>query len=164
MAETVIEQENGTVNESQETKTFTQEEVNAIIADRLKRESTKYSDYESLKAKASKFDEMEEANKSELQKATEKADALQKKLDDMTRNNSVREIRDKIASETGVPAYLLTGESEESCRSQADAILQFAQKPNPYPTVKDGGEIQHNNTKKTAQDQFADWFSASLNN
>lgn len=158
MADTVIEQANGTVDEPQGTRTFTQDEVNAIVADRLKRESTKYSDYDSLKEKASKFDEMEEANKTELQKATEKANTLQKQLDDLTRSNSVRDIRDKIASETGVPSNLLSGETEEACKAQAEAILQFAQKPNPYPSVKDGGEVQNNNGKKSVQDQFSDWF------
>jgi len=162
MADTVVEQGNGTVTDSQENRTFTQDEVNAIIADRLKRESSKYSDYESLRAKASKFDEMEEANKSELQKATEKADALQKKLDDLTKSNSVRDIRDKISSETGVPANLLSGDTEETCKAQAEAILKFAQQPISYPSVKDGGEIQNRNGKKTAQDQFTDWFNASI--
>lgn len=50
---------------------FSQEQVDAIIADRLKRESQKYSDYEDLKAKAAKVDAAEEASKSELQKANE---------------------------------------------------------------------------------------------
>lgn len=73
MAETVMEQGNGTASEDmQENKTFTQEEVDNIVSSRLKREGAKYADYEELKAKASKFDEMEEANKSELQKANEK--------------------------------------------------------------------------------------------
>lgn len=65
MADTV-EQANGTVTETQESRTFTQEEVNAIIAERIKRESAKHADYATLQEKASKFDEMEEANKSEL--------------------------------------------------------------------------------------------------
>ncbi|GAF22720.1 hypothetical protein JCM19047_2486 [Bacillus sp. JCM 19047] len=39
-----------------ETKTFTQEEVNALIADRLGREKKKYADYDDVKAKASEYD------------------------------------------------------------------------------------------------------------
>ena len=39
-------------------KTFTQEEVNQIVGDRLKRESAKYADYDALKTKAEKFDEV----------------------------------------------------------------------------------------------------------
>ena len=40
--------------------------MNAIIADRLSREKSKYADYDELKAKALKFNEAEEASKSEL--------------------------------------------------------------------------------------------------
>lgn len=158
MAETVIEQGNGTAAGSQGQRTFTQDEVNAIIADRLKRESAKYTDYESLKTKAQKFDEMEEASKTELQKANEKADALQKQLDALTKSNSVRDIRDKIATETGVPASLLSGDTEEDCKAQAKAILEFAQKTAPYPSIKDGGEPQNNKGKQSVENQFADWF------
>ena len=52
----------------EESKTFTQDELNAIVSDRLKREREKYADYESLKEKATKLDEIEEASKTELQK------------------------------------------------------------------------------------------------
>ena len=52
-------------------KTFTQAELDAIVADRLARERAKYPDYENLKAKAAKYDAAEEAGKSELQKATD---------------------------------------------------------------------------------------------
>lgn len=40
-----------------------------FIQDRLTRERGKYADYETLKVKAAKFDEAEEAGKTELQKA-----------------------------------------------------------------------------------------------
>ena len=61
-----------------EEKTFTQAELNAIVQKRLGEEKAKYENYEELKAKALKFDELEEQNKSELQKANDKAEALQK--------------------------------------------------------------------------------------
>ena len=67
-----------TVNQDESTaekqdRTFTQAEMDAIIGERLSRERAKFADYDDLKAKASKFDATEEASKSELQKATEKA-------------------------------------------------------------------------------------------
>ena len=61
-------------------KTFTQKELDAIVAERLKRERTKYEGFDELKAKAAKFDELEEASKSELQKVTERAEKLQRLL------------------------------------------------------------------------------------
>lgn len=160
MENTVIEgQDNGTVNGTQE-RTFTQAELDEIVKSRLAKERAKYGDYETLQEKASKFDEMEEANKTELQKATEKADALQKQIDTMTKEKNVREIREKISLETGVPANLLTYDNEEECKAQADAIKGFAQ-TNSYPYVKDGGEVQ-NIQHKSVENQFADWFNASL--
>ena len=67
-------------NAEGQNRTFTQEEVNAIVGKRLAEEKGKYSDYEEIKAKAAKFDEAEEANKSELQKAMERANNLEAEL------------------------------------------------------------------------------------
>lgn len=163
MADTAtVEQENGTVTETQE-RTFTQAELDEIVKSRVAKERAKYADFEMLQEKASKFDEMEEAGKSELQKATERAEALQKQIDEMTKSATVRDIREKVSAATGVPSSLLSAESEEECKAQAEAILAFAKMPTTsYPTVKDGGEIQSRKTK-TAQEQFADWFQNSLN-
>lgn len=167
MADTAtVEQVNTTGSDNnQGERTFTQEEVNAIVEGRVAKERSRYADYESLQEKASKFDEMEEANKSELQKATEKAEALEKELTDLKNAAEVRSIRDTVSSETGVPASLLTASTAEECKAQAEAILAFkSQNAAVYPSVKDGGEIQNTAAKKTAQDQFADWFNASLSN
>ena len=143
--------------ETQGEKTFTQAELNAIIADRLSEVKEKYADYDDLKGKAQKYDEAEEASKSELQKITEARDALQAELEGYKKADAIRQVRDKVASEKGLPASLLTAETEEECSAQADAILSFAQKPD-YPTVKDGGEVI-NTGKKTTRDQFADWMN-----
>lgn len=162
MADTV-DQANGTVTETQESRTFTQEEVNAIIAERIKRESAKYADYATLQEKASKFDEMEEANKSELQKATEKANALQIQLDNLTKEKEVMSIREKVSSETGVPMSLLSKESEEECMEQAKALLAFKnQDVSSYPSVKDGGEPTNTKTKKSEAELFGEWFKKQI--
>lgn len=46
-----------------------QDDFDRRIGDRLAKERTKFADYDDLKAKATKFDEADAANKSELQKA-----------------------------------------------------------------------------------------------
>lgn len=141
-------------------KTFTQAELDKIVGERLSRERAKYEGFDELKAKAAKFDEMEEANKTELQKMSEKAQALQTELDSLKKAVTIRDLRDKVAKETGVPASLLTGDTEEVCKAQAEAIKEFAS-PSSYPTVKDGGEI-HNLTKRTSKEAFADFVSEVL--
>ena len=113
-------------------KTFTQAEMDVIIEGRLAREKQKYADYEGLKEKADKYDEIQEQSKTELQKANEKTAALQKELDQLKTADTVRQVREKVAKETNVPMDLLTGNDEESCKKQADAILKFA-KPKSYP-------------------------------
>lgn len=160
MSETVNQDTQQTAAEPE--RTFTQSEMDAIIRDRLKREREKYADYDALKEKAGRFDAAEEAQKSELQKATERADALQAQLDSMLKADNVRKIREKVAHETGVPATLLNAEDEETCKAQAKAIMEFA-KPGVYPAVPDRGEVHKAIGGGKTRDQFKDWFESSLN-
>lgn len=158
---TTAMQENGTVTETQEERTFTQTEMDAIIRERLGRERSKYADYEELRAKAAQYDAAQEAGKTELQKATERADALQRQLDALTEAETVRKVRETVSQATGVPATLLSGKSEDECKAQAQAILAFA-KPGTYPAVKDGGEPRNKPSGKTTSEQFAEWFHAQM--
>lgn len=139
-----------------EEKTFTQAELNAIVQDRIARERSKYGNFEELKEKALKFDQIEEESKSELQKATERADSLQAELDKMKKADAVRTLREEVSKETGVPANLLHGTTKEECEAQAKDILAYA-KPN-YPNVEDKGEV-NNVVGGSTREQFANWFN-----
>lgn len=155
--------ENATVTTqepAQPERTFTQDDVNAIVQKRLAEERGKYADYEALKTKAEKFDAAEEAAKTELQKAQEKASALQEQIDMMTKADNIRKVREKVSLDKKIPASLLSGTTEEECIEQADAILAFA-KPAGYPKVRDGGEPQKLSSGDT-RDQFSDWFNSQI--
>ena len=115
---------------------FSQEQVDAIVRDRLAREREKYKDYNDLKSKAAEYDKQQEASKTELQKAQEQAEALKKELSGLKEQEKIRSIRTKVSGETGVPSELLTGDSEEDCKTQAEAILKFA-KGSKYPGIKE---------------------------
>ena len=152
-----------TVPETQETtqnpvepqgKTFTQEDVNRIVAERVKR----YANYEELKQKAEQFDQIEESNKTELQKAVEKANGLQSELDALKNATKLRDLRDEVSKEKGVPANLLTGTTKEECEAQAEEIISFAAQRPGYPAVPDGGEPTVT-VKRATRDQFADWLN-----
>lgn len=156
---TVITQDVETAAEQE--KTFTQAEMNAIIGKRLSEERAKYADYDALKEKAKRYDDAEEASKSELQKMTEKATSLQARLDTMLKADSVRKVREQVAAEMKVPVNLLTGEDEETCKAQATAILEFA-KPAGYPRVRDVGEARQSGGKMDTRDQFAQWFTDNI--
>lgn len=136
-------------------KTFTQAELNAIVQERIGKVNAKYADYEDLKVKAQKFEEMDGSE--ELQKAQEQVDALTNELNAMKQAESIRVMRDEVSKEYGIPANLLTGDTKEACEEQAKGIKDYA-KPNAYPKVRDGGEV-HKTTTGSTRDQFANWFS-----
>lgn len=146
---------------TEEIKTFTKDEVNRIVQERLIKDRKDRADYDVLKEKAEKFDALEEASKTELQKATERAEKLEAELSAMRRTNEIEAIRREVESETSVPASLLSGESKEACLEQAKNILAFYESKkngSGYPTLKDGGEPS-GNPKGSTQQQFSEWLA-----
>ena len=146
-----------------EEKKFTQEEVNTIVQDRLFKERKKYEGYEPDKVKADidaltgKLAESEQKLASE----TERADGLKAELDAIVKANTIRDIREKVARENNIPADLLHGEDEETCKEEATRLVEFA-RPKGYPNVKDGGEVVAPTVKQTTREQFAKWAAEAL--
>lgn len=138
-----------------EDKTFTQAEMDSIIEGRLARERQKYADYDDLKEKAGKYDEYQAQSKKELQKEKEKSNALQAKLDKLEKEGTVRQVREKVSKDTNVPVELLTGEDEDTCKKQAEAILKFA-KPKNYPGTRGNKEkVTEHHESDDAMREFA---------
>ena len=140
MNETVTQEARTTAaGGQQEPRTFTQEEVNSIVADRLSRERAKYADYDDLKAKASQYD-------------TTKA-----QLDALNSANARRDMIARVAAATGCPAELLTGDTGGAGTAQAQGMMAFAksQQPAGYPKIKDGGAPLHLPTQANTADAFS---------
>lgn len=91
-----------------------------------------------------------------LQAEIDKANQLQRELDNFKQTDALRQMREKVAGEKGVPINLLNGDTEEACAKQADEILSFAQ-GGSYPSVKDGGEPNNPSSKPNTGKQFAEW-------
>lgn len=70
-----------------------QDELDRIIENRLQRERQKYADYDDVKAKAAKFDEAEQANKSELQRLTDAVAERDAQLADLPKQARSEAIR-----------------------------------------------------------------------
>lgn len=88
--------------------------------------------------------------------SAEKLAAVQKELDDLKGANALRDLRERVSKDTGVPASLLTAETEEACKTQAEAIKAYA-KPGKYPPVPDGGEVRPAGGA-APRDKFAAWM------
>lgn len=65
--------ETGDIGGGGENATFTQSDVTRIVEERLSRERKKYQNYRDLKTKADKFDELQAAQQTELERAVAKA-------------------------------------------------------------------------------------------
>ena len=102
----------------------TQEEFDAAIKSRIERakKAAIPEDYEALKAKAAKFDEIEEQNKSDLEKATERAEAAEKELAGLKHSADVAKWKAAASAATGVPVAALRGDTEEEITAHAEAI------------------------------------------
>lgn len=107
-------------------KTFTQDDVNRIVAERVKRVKAEVPvDYDDLKAKAAKFDELEEASKSELEKAREAAEKYQSELSALREEQAHAAMVAKVSADTGIPATFLHGATEDDVRAIADALGSY---------------------------------------
>lgn len=112
---------------------------------RAKDANAKLKELEPVAAKAV---ELEEASKSELQKAQERAEAAEKALAAAT----VTAARAEVAAAKGVPVALLSGDTREALEASADALLAFrdetARKGNYAPNegrtsnIDKGGELR----------------------
>ena len=107
-----------------------QEDLDRIIEKRIARERAKYEarleDYETVKAKAAKVDEIEEEKKSDLQRALDQIEALKAEAEQSKAAAAQAEravLVEKVAASKGVPAKYLSGDSEDELVASADAFL-----------------------------------------
>lgn len=96
-------------------------------------------------------------NQENLTTAQNRVKELEAELGTLKAAQALGEMRSKVAKATGVPADLLTGDTEELCTAQAQGILDFAK----YPSVPDGGEV-HSAGAATTREQFAEWLGEQL--
>lgn len=80
-------------------KTFTQAELEAILAERLSRQKAQFKDYDDLKAAAGKWAEVQEAQKSEAQKLAERASKAEQERDAALQRAQERLIRAAFIAE-----------------------------------------------------------------
>ncbi len=117
-----------------EPKTVPQSEVDRIVKDRLARQAAKFADYDELKAKAEKADELEAAGQSE----TERLQAQIKKLE-RERDTAIGE---RDTARTDLQAVRVESEIRKALPKDvvdADAVLQLL--PRDQVTVGDDGQV-----------------------
>ena len=123
---TVVEPEN-----KPESKTFTQEELDKIVADRIARERKKFdkfADYDEIKTKASEYEKALEEKKLAELSAQERAEALAKKFED-ERNDyakQLEEFKTKVERQQILNEFIKAAPSANIPADRIDAALKLA--------------------------------------
>jgi hypothetical protein len=115
-------------------KTLTQAEVDKIVADRVARERKKFADYDDLKKKAARLQQIEDGQKTEAQKLNDQLAAQSVELQELR----VEKIRRAAASAAGLDpdlAEFITaadeGEATEQARKLAERLKSNTRSPAP---------------------------------
>lgn len=125
----------------------TQEEFDAAIGERIKREretvSKKYADYDELKNKVANY----ETTIADMTKAAKEAadkyagyDKTLAELQGKVKGYETASVKTRIAHEAGLPYELaarLSGETEDDIRKDAETLAKLVGKPNPPAPGKD---------------------------
>lgn len=144
-----------------------QEELNAALKDRLDRERSKFKDYNDLKAKAAKLNEIEQANLSELEKASGRITTAESERD-AAKQEALR-VRKAIQHGLSIEVAdeFLTGTDEETLDTQAkrlsdlmaEKVTAEADRKKKNPTVpKEGTSTKTGTTTEEDDREFARSF------
>lgn len=90
--------------------------------------------------KAKRFDEIEEANKTEQEKLLARAEAAEKKLAEREAQDAAKSLAAEVAEAKGVPATALRGSTREELEEHADQLLSMIPKKQPAPSADGQGE------------------------
>lgn len=125
-----------------------QDDLNHVITERVNRERAKFADYADLKTKAAKLDQIEQANKSEADKFSERIASLE------TENTAIKSqaLRSRIQAKfsvsdedaelylTGVDEALLTKQAEGLAARNTDRKKQGNRVPKEGTSTKSGDD------------------------
>ena len=134
----------------------TQEDLDKIIGKRLSREREKYVGFDDLKAKAEKYDAIEEGQKTELQKLQERIEKAEKENAAFKQREKINTWAREVSEESGVPSNLLRGTTKEELEAHANLLKEFTGSQSTAPVVVSDGNKPKNKPGVTTADLFAE--------
>lgn len=131
-------------NPTDQPKTFTQEQVNALLADQKRKVGEKFADYDDIKAKASKLDQIQQESKTELEKALERATNAESAVAKYQAKEQTTTWAAEIVKDSEIPASVLRGSTREELEEHFNQLKDLAPttpktKRTPVPTGKPTG-------------------------
>lgn len=114
------------------------------------------------KGKADKLDKLEEASKTALEKATERAQAAEEKVKAYEQEAQRKAWLDEVASDTGLPASVLRGNTREEIEAHAKTLKPFFAKPSAPVVENDKMKSNTAVAGKSKEDAFFDLVQQKL--
>lgn len=155
------QQDQGSVNaaaQNDEQKTFTQSQLNAIVAQTRREAESRFQGYDDYKTKAGQLDQLTASAKSDLQRANDEAADFKAKHEaaqDTVTSLQTQLLRQEIAAEKGLPAKLwkrVGGSTKEEIEADVAELLESSgPAPKPKPQVgalKSGASAPDGMSKK----------------
>lgn len=121
----------------------TQEELDNIVKERIRREREKFGDYDDLKKRVSELETENSALKSTVEdnkQTRAELDAQITELQGQVSNYETASLRTRIALQNGLPYDLadrLQGADEEALRADAERLAGFMRPPTPQAPLRD---------------------------
>jgi hypothetical protein len=115
-----------------------QDDLNKIISERVNRAkattAAQFAGFEEYKTKAEQFDQLAEANKTELEKATDRVNELTQELE---KAKAAKALSD-LAESKGIPVAALDGTPEERAEAIAALVADAGKPRTPAPDPSQG--------------------------
>lgn len=121
----------------------TQEELDNIVKERIRREREKFGDYDDLKKRVSELESENGALKAtaeETKQTIAESDARITELQGQVSNYETASLRTRIALQNGLPYDLadrLQGADEEALRADAERLAGFMRPATPQAPLRD---------------------------
>lgn len=113
---------------AKQSSSFTQEDVDRIVRERIQRERDKYADYDQIKERAGRLDAIEESQRTDLEKAQKRAEKAERERDE-----AVQRANTSLAKAAVV--------AEASKRGVIDPDAAYRLLPEGAVTVGDDGQV-----------------------
>jgi hypothetical protein len=118
----------------------TQGDLDKLVGERLGRERAKYPDYDKYKAAAEKLAQIEEASKTELERAIARAEKAEAKALGYENQAKLEAHKQEVAKETGIPSAVLEGATKEAITAHAERLKPYFKKGAAPVVPRDGDQ------------------------
>lgn len=132
-------------NQEQAESTFSQEDVNRIVQERLQREREKYADYDDLKTAAERAQEIEAEKQ-----------ALAERVAEFEAKEEQSKLVAQVADDAGVPADALRGSTQEELEAHAEVLKSLMNTTGPVipGQEKRPNKVEDSEERKAARQLF----------